>query len=137
MARTCRTACYWNLAWLTPIRTRAPKSFVRKVRTETVSFSVICVLLKCILWRSTLLPAKKLHSFIVLTLNDTMLYLTGIIDEALCNYDIMALYNQPNHSFYGHYTGQPAFKDFVGAKFYCPHAVADSVIHISLLLILY
>jgi len=30
-----------------------------------------------------------------------MLYLTGIIDEALCNYDIMALYNQPNHSFYG------------------------------------
>jgi len=36
-------------------------------------------------------------------------------------------------SFYSHYTGQPAFagppfkneEDFVGAKFYCPHALAD------------
>jgi len=32
---------------------------------------------------------------------------------------------------YGHYTGQPAFagtpplEDFVGAKFHCPHALAD------------
>ena len=36
--------------------------------------------------------------------------------------------------FYGHYTGQLALadsssqelEDFVGAKFYCPHALADS-----------
>jgi len=37
--------------------------------------------------------------------------------------------NQP--PFYGHYIGQPALAgtsgedDFVGAKFYCPHALAD------------
>jgi len=38
----------------------------------------------------------------------------------------------PNQQFYGHYTGQPALagmysyelEDFVGAKFYCPHALA-------------
>jgi len=46
--------------------------------------------------------------------------------------------NQPNHPFYSHYTGQPAFagtsilelEDFVGAKFYCPHALADGKQHI-------
>jgi len=35
--------------------------------------------------------------------------------------------------FYGHYTDKPAFagmssyelEDFVGAEFYCPHAIAD------------
>jgi len=39
-----------------------------------------------------------------------------------------------NHPFYGHYTGQPALhgtsskelEDFVGAKFYCLHALAGS-----------
>jgi len=39
---------------------------------------------------------------------------------------------------YGHYTGQPALagtssyevEDFVGAKFYCPHALADGNQHI-------
>jgi len=41
--------------------------------------------------------------------------------------------NQTNHPFYGHYTGQPALagtssselEDFVGAQFYCPHALVD------------
>ena len=46
--------------------------------------------------------------------------------------------NQPtNHPFYDHYTGQPAsagtssyeLEDFVGAKFFCPHALADSNQH--------
>jgi len=36
-----------------------------------------------------------------------------------------------NHPFNGHYTGQPVLpvpplEDFVGAKFYCPHALADA-----------
>jgi len=42
--------------------------------------------------------------------------------------------NQPNNPFHSHYSGQPALagnssedlEDFVGAKFYCPHALADS-----------
>jgi len=40
---------------------------------------------------------------------------------------------QQQQPFYGHYTGQPALagtysqelEDFIGAKFYCPHALAD------------
>ena len=44
------------------------------------------------------------------------------------------LLGQQQPPFYGHYTGQPALasnssyelEDFVGAKFYCPHALADS-----------
>jgi len=37
---------------------------------------------------------------------------------------------QPNHPFYGHYTCPPALatgelENFVSAKFYCPHALAD------------
>jgi len=40
---------------------------------------------------------------------------------------------QPSPPSYGHYTSQPALtdtssgelEDFVGAKFYCPHALAD------------
>jgi len=40
---------------------------------------------------------------------------------------------QSQPTFYGHYTGQPALagtfsqelEDFVGAKIYCPHALAD------------
>jgi len=42
-------------------------------------------------------------------------------------------YNTQQPPFYGHHTGQPALAgtssyevdDFVGAKFYCPHALAD------------
>jgi len=41
-------------------------------------------------------------------------------------------YNNNKPLFYGHHTSQPALastptyelEDFVGAKFYCPHAVA-------------
>jgi len=43
-----------------------------------------------------------------------------------------SLNNNQHSPFYGHYTGQPALADipvknggFVGAKFYCPHALAD------------
>jgi len=47
---------------------------------------------------------------------------------------------QPPPPFYGHYTGQPALtrtssyelEDFVGAKSYCPHALADSCQHIQI-----
>ena len=42
--------------------------------------------------------------------------------------------------FYGHYIGQPALasisrselEDFVSAKFYCPHALADGNQHIQI-----
>ena len=45
-----------------------------------------------------------------------------------------------NPPFYGYYKGQPALAstsseaqgDFVGAKFYCPHALADSNQHIRI-----
>ena len=47
---------------------------------------------------------------------------------------------QTNHPFYGHHTGQPALadssswelEDFVGAKFYCVHALADGNQHIRI-----
>jgi len=47
-------------------------------------------------------------------------------------------YKQQPPPFYGHYTGQPALapvkngKDFDGAKFYCPDALADSNQHIQI-----
>jgi len=54
----------------------------------------------------------------------------------LLYHDLRHLITTPNtnHTFYGHYTGQSALagtsseeleEDFVGAKFYSPHAVAD------------
>ena len=47
---------------------------------------------------------------------------------------------QHNPPFYGYYKGQPALAstssealgDFVGAKFYCPHALADGNQHIRI-----
>jgi len=47
---------------------------------------------------------------------------------------------QQQPPFYGHYTGQPVLastssqelEDFVGAKFYCPHALADGNQHIRI-----
>jgi len=47
---------------------------------------------------------------------------------------------QPTTPFYGHYAGQPVLVgvsskelgDFVGAKFYCPHALADENQHIRI-----
>jgi len=45
----------------------------------------------------------------------------------------LACHTYTTQSYYGHYTGQPVLadiiseelEDFVGAKFYCPHALAD------------
>jgi len=46
--------------------------------------------------------------------------------------DIQTKFIRQQPPFYGHYEGQPALagtssqelEDFVGAKFYCPHALA-------------
>jgi len=48
--------------------------------------------------------------------------------------------NQDSATFYGHYTGQPVLsstssqelENFDGAKFYCPHALADGNQHIQI-----
>jgi len=45
--------------------------------------------------------------------------------------------NTQQPPFYGHYTGQPALngtpmEDFVGAKFYCTHALADGNQHLRI-----
>jgi len=50
---------------------------------------------------------------------------------------------QQQPPFYGHYTGQPALastssyelEDFVGAKFYCLHALADGNQHIHSIMV--
>jgi len=63
-------------------------------------------------------------------------HLQGVVAAQLRYPDLRHLITTPNtnHTFYGHYTGQSALagtsseeleEDFVGAKFYSPHAVAD------------